>query len=165
MKKLVLNQPAELKSIVKFGNLKLPKTTMIFNMSSATDCPSRRLGLCEYEDICYAKKPEMIYPKVLPYRRRQEGYWLFTDADKIVLDCYRLLLRKNHNVDAFRFNESGDFHSQDCVEKLDYVARHLSDRLGIITYGYTARNDLDFSSVGFVVRNSTSKPIVGAGVT
>lgn len=44
------------------GNMKIPRTTAIFNMSSATDCPSRKLGLCKAvvdgKHICYAIRSE-----------------------------------------------------------------------------------------------------------
>ena len=44
------------------GNLKIPSSTAIFNMGSATDCPSLKLGLCKAyfngKHICYAKKAE-----------------------------------------------------------------------------------------------------------
>jgi len=47
---------------------------------------------------------------------------------------------------ALRVNESGDFHSQACVDKVEKIARILK-RNGIKTYMYTSRSDLDFSKV------------------
>jgi len=44
---------------------------------------------------------------------------------------------------ALRVNESGDFHSQLCVEKLEKIAKILS-AIGIKTYCYTSRKDLNF---------------------
>jgi hypothetical protein len=55
------------------GNRKIPKSTAIFNMSSALNCPSKKLGLCKAASQgakCYARKAEILYPQVLPYRER-----------------------------------------------------------------------------------------------
>jgi hypothetical protein len=43
-----------------------------------------------------------------------------------------------------------------CIDKLNYIAAVLEDRYGIITYGYTARRDLEkyFKNTNFVVRGS-----------
>ena len=69
----------DLKNLIATGNKKLPTTTAIFNMGSATDCPSLKKGLCtavtEKKVTCYALRPENFRPLVLPYRRRQEKYW------------------------------------------------------------------------------------------
>jgi len=148
----------------KRGNSKLPKHTIIYNMGSSEDCPSRTKGLCLVADRCYARAPELMYPGCKPYRDRQRDYWLGNDADSIIKDlCEFLMTKKTKHkgklvplykaVRYFRFNESGDFWSQDCVTKLDKLARALH-RLGIKTYGYTARKDLDFSKVFFTVKGS-----------
>ena len=77
-KKLTLSQ-IPLNRHISIGNKKLPKTTAIFNMGAATDCPSLELGLCQAfvgeKLVCYAMKAESgLYPDVLPYRRRQESF-------------------------------------------------------------------------------------------
>jgi len=57
-------------------------------------------------------------------------------------------------VKFFRFNESGDFRSQEDVSKMSEIAKQLKDKLGIITYGYTARKDLSFGGVNFICKGS-----------
>ena len=84
----------ELKKLVKFGNMKLPKTTMIFNMGSSKNCPARKKGLCQYAKICYARRPEIIYPAVLPYRERQEKFWLKNSANDIYVALSKIISRK-----------------------------------------------------------------------
>jgi hypothetical protein len=138
-----------LTSLVSSGNHKLPRTTGIFNMGSATDCPSRRLGLCQAfangKCICYALKAEREYrPFTLPFRRRQEIYWKNTPAKKFATDFVTMNMLKVRPYNALRLNESGDFWSQECVGKAEKIARILK-RYGITTYCYTARSDLDFS--------------------
>ena len=145
---------AKLKNLIKFGNMKLPRTTMIFNMGSSKNCPSRKKGLCSYASMCYARQPERMYPAVLPYRERQEEYWLSTNKVTICKDLSKIIKRKRIKPTLFRFNESGDFHSQECVEKLDFVAEYLLEYFGIVTYGYTARKDLNFDNAAFLVKGS-----------
>ena len=62
---------------IKKGNKKIGTNTLIFNMCSATDCPSKKRGLCQLPDTkyCYAFGAEIRYKAVLAYRRRQEKAW------------------------------------------------------------------------------------------
>lgn len=145
-------------TLFKFGNTKLPKTTLIFNMGSSKDCPSRKLGLCDIASNCYARKPERIYPQVLPYRNNQATYWTSTTAEKICEDMTNIInsKRKNNKPTLFRFNESGDFYTQSCITKLSTIAEYLLQEHNIVTYGYTARRDLDFSNASFLVKGSNN---------
>jgi hypothetical protein len=131
------------------GNLKIPSTTAIFNMGSATDCPSRQMGFCQAvvdgRHVCYAKKAETSYhPFTLPYRRSQEIYWKKTNAEKFATDFIALNMMKRIPFNALRFNESGDFWSQECVDKAEKIARILK-RYKVTCYCYSSRKDLDFS--------------------
>jgi len=144
----------ELDGLLSDGNVKLPSTTAIFNMGAATDCMSFKLGYCQAfcngKHICYALKAERdYYPNVLPYRRRQMSYWFSHDAFEFVSEFLLVNEAKRFcglPYDALRLNESGDFWTQDCVNKAEEIARMLK-RFGIVTYCYTARKDLDFSNV------------------
>jgi hypothetical protein len=144
----------QINTLIKQGNNKLPKDILIFNMSSATDCPSKALGLCKVCDSCYAMPPEKIHPDCKPYRDRQEQYWLNTSAKDIAEQLSSMLKRKRKMPTKFRFNESGDFHSQACVDKLDYISKQLKQDFNIVTFGYTARADLVFEHVSFLVKGS-----------
>jgi len=141
---------------IKFtkGNQKLPKTTYILNMTSATDCPSRTMGLCPIVNDggeCYAKRPERFRPGCLPFREYQHEAWLGTSAESIAQQLLAASSRsKKHPMRALRFSEAGDFESQAGVDKMDMVAANLKP-YGIVTCGYTARIDLDFSKVRHVV--------------
>lgn len=141
------------------GNLKLGNDTIILNMGSAADCPSKTLGHCKVCRECYAAKAERLYPQVLPFRKRQARYWLSTTKEQNAADLIGALSvgRRAERIKWFRINESGDFWSQDCVDKLDYIAAVLKKRFGIRTYGYTARKDLDFG------RLSSSIALRGSG--
>lgn len=132
---------------IQWGNTKLPKSTAIFNMGSAHNCPSRHRGLCTFsEGECYAFKAEIQYPDCEPYRTRQEGVWRTFPAYSLALAFLDSFKRKRHEITKLRLNESGDFWTQACVDKAEKIARILADK-GIVTYAYTHRSDLDFSNI------------------
>jgi len=139
-----------------FGNMKIPKTTAIFNMGTAKECPSLKLGLCKLGKKCYALKPEKRFPKTVPAARKlQEKQWKSTDAVTFVADLLAQNGRKRTNkIDSLRFNEAGDFWSQECVDKANQVAELLKPH-GIKTYVYTARRDLDYSNITDLVVNAS----------
>jgi len=146
------SEKMELNSLMHGGNDKIPTSTAIFSMGSAHDCPSRKLGFCqaingEGKNCCYAMKAEYSYhPDVLPYRRRQEKFWKKITASQFVTQFIIINSFKPVPFKALRLNESGDFHSQACVDKAEEIARHLA-KYKVKVYCYTARKDLDFSKV------------------
>jgi hypothetical protein len=125
-------------------------------MGSATDCPSRELGFCKVGGRCYALKSERLHKNCLPYRRRQHSYWIHSTANGIAADFDLLLRRIRVPIRYLRFNEAGDFHSQECVQKLSILAEYLKREREITSYGYTAREDLDFEDVHFLVKGSSN---------
>lgn len=131
-----------LKDLLSFGNTKLPKTTAIFNMGPAMHCPSRKLGLCELGNKCYALKAEKFRPQVLPYRTRQSNYWYLCSAEQFADEFTEIYNRKRIKPTLLRFNESGDFWTQDCYYKANKIAKILKERHGIVSYCYTHRTDL-----------------------
>jgi len=139
------------------GNIKLPATTAIFNMSSAGNCMAKRLGLCKSEKQgahCYARKAEYLYPLVQPFRERQGKLWSKITAEEFAFQFLMINSMKLNPFSALRISESGDFHSQECVDKCEKIARILK-RYGIVTYAYTSRSDLDYSGVrDFVIHGS-----------
>jgi len=150
-----------MKKLLRYGNHKIPKTTAIFNMSSAKRCPAKKLNLCPViaKGIpCYARKTEkcrsMGYDMIVKHRTRQEKYWRETDVYNIIGDLISIFKSKRVKINLFRFNESGDFHDQLDVEKLSLIAEVLKKRFKITTYGYTSRSDLDFSRANFLVKGS-----------
>lgn len=138
----------------RMGNKKLPLTTIIFNMGAGSDCPSHALNQCLLpHNKCYAVQAERRFKHSLGFRKKQEEQW------KNCVDPWQFgrnieLLHNRFGLRLFRFNESGDFWSQDCVDKLSEIAKYIKIKCGIITYGYTARYDLDFSKASFNVRIS-----------
>ena len=144
-----------IKKHVQFGNKKLPKTTMIFNCGSATNCPSKKLGLCQAGKHCYAKKAELCYPQVLPYRKRQNQIITKYKAETIANELLDLNKHKRKKIKTFRFNESGDFKNQKILDKMTKICSILSKN-GIKCYGYTARTDLKLSKLNKVASVNVS---------
>lgn len=157
---------------VSNGNKKIGNDTLIINICSATDCPSREKGLCKVADRCYAMKAERCYPQVLPYRRYQETYWDLNNPKKIAEDLVKIIKNKKNKINYVRFSEAGDFRGQDDVWKMKELAKAIPN---VIFYGYTARNDLVYDDIpdnmvvngsGFMISNSfTAVPEILEGDT
>ena len=124
------------------GNLKIGKDTIIFNMGSASECPSGEAGLCDLflSRDCYALKSEKMYPQVLPYRQRQEEFWKSADPIDMAEAIQKAFSRRRKvALKWVRVNEAGDMHSEECFTKLKQLASLLPD---VNFYTYTHRSDL-----------------------
>jgi len=129
------------------GNKKLPKTTYILNVGTAHNCPSDKLGLCEVSDKCYAKKAEIQYPDVLPFRKRQRNVFNRCNAETIASALLESSKKARLNkMIFFRFSEAGDFKNQKDVDKMSEICKILTSN-GVKCYGYTARTDLDLTGL------------------
>ena len=135
-----------LKNHIALGNKKLPATTAIFNIGSATNCPSRALGYCLVSNECYAMKAERQYPDVFPYRERQRVIFNDITPSAFVATINIMNMNKRTNfIDTIRFNESGDFKTQADVTKVEEIARLLSYQR-IKVYAYSSNKALDFTN-------------------
>lgn len=146
-------------NLINNKNKKIGKHTLVLNITSATDCMSHKLGLCQIPTNCYAIRPERRWKDTLPFRRRQTELW-----DNFSIPCLAKLIRdiikrKRTEIKYIRFSECGDFRDQADVDKLFEVAKLVP----LPFYGYTARKDLDFSKApdnviingsGFMIHNS-----------
>ena len=143
------NKDIPLKSLLGGdGNSKIPRNIAIFNLTSATDCPSMKLGLCAAKlqgAKCYALKSEFSYhPGVLPYRRRQAKLWNTISANDFAEQFLLINFSRGVKFIALRMNVSGDFRNQKDIDKAEEIARILKLH-GITVYTYSSRSDLDFS--------------------
>lgn len=147
--------------VFSFDNSKVPYTTAVFNMTSATDCPSDKLGLCQVNTAehkrCYALRTEKMFPKTcLVYKRKQAEFWVTVNSEWFVNNLMQAT--KKRKITALRFNESGDFRNQADVNQAENIADILWHNFKVKTYCYTARRDLDFSKVKYLI-------IMGSGFT
>ena len=146
---VVTDEDIPLKSLLGGeGNSKIPRNIAIFNITSAHDCPSMKLGLCKAQAQgakCYAIKSEYPFrPTVLPFRRRQAEYWNTVTASEFAKQFLLINFSRGTKFTALRMNVSGDFRSQKDIEKAEEIARILKLH-GITVYTYSSRSDLNFS--------------------
>jgi len=145
--------------LIRNGNTKLPRTTAIFNMGSAHSCPSMTLGICSASLCgvkCYAKKAEYSYhPNVRPFRDRQEKFWKGISGKDFVTQFLFMNALKRNPYSALRLNESGDFWSQACVDKAEYIASELK-KYGVTVYCYTSRSDLSYEHCEHLIVNASN---------
>lgn len=140
-----------LKLIYSIANSKLGDDTIIFNMGSAKDCASRKRGLCQVcvgGGKCYALKAETMYisdtSSAIRKRRLQGEQWNNFSLDELAKQ-FTEIAKSHKKIKYLRINESGDFNSQEDVDKASLLADKLKDV--VIVYMYTARKDLDFSDI------------------
>lgn len=148
LKIITTTEDMPLKGLLSEGNIKLPSSTAIFNITPAKFCPSMKLGLCKAKNQgakCYAMKAEYFRPQVLPYRIRQMKFWDSVSATEFAKQFLLINSQKIHSpFTALRINESGDFKSQQDLDKTEEIARILG-LSGIKVYCYSSRSDLNFS--------------------
>lgn len=142
------------------GNRKLDKNVLTVNLSSAHNCPSKALSLCKVADICYAYATEHRWP----YTKRKNMVveaWIQTASYEDIISMLRAYIEGSHTaIKYIRLNESGDFLDQQQVYTWSRIAKYCEDEWGIKTHCFTARADLDFTGVHFVV-NGSRPDIVG----
>lgn len=141
--------------VFSYGNRKLPKETLVVNITSAANCPSEKLGFCRCSKVCYAKKCERIYKAYLHKNELIESYmYLWTDDDLKEMLMYYILYSPVQ-IKYVRLNEAGDFPNQQSVDRWSNIGRWLHKVFGIKTYCYTCREDLNFKGVHFIVNSSS----------
>lgn len=99
---------------VSNGNRKMSIPT--FNLPAEDTCPGST-STCR--KLCYAKKAERSWPKVLPCRRRNYQISLTDDFQTKMA----IVLFNKKNLTHVRIHESGDLYSQEYLEKWFEVCR------------------------------------------
>lgn len=129
-------------NIYKIGNKKIGNDTIIFNIDSATNCISKKLGLCQLPDTkqCYALRAEIQYKQTLEYRKRQNKFWDAMNLIDFINDIIKIK-DKYPNIKYLRFNEAGDIRNINDLRYICFIALKLKT-YGIKVYTYTARIDL-----------------------
>lgn len=121
---------------ISFGNKKLPKDTMIFNLPAVTTCPGKT-DFCAKN--CYALKAERMYKAVLPARKHNAK--LSTGKNFVEMMC-QVITRNAHKIKRVRIHESGDFYGQAYLSAWFSIASRFPE---ITFYAYTKSFDLDFT--------------------
>lgn len=136
-----------------FGNMKLPRTFAIFNVTPCTRCPSDALDMCNVNNRvcsgcgqpfqCYGLNAELGYSKhtAVPFRIRQMRWWDIVTPEEFVAT---LVENRCRTITHLRFSEGGDIRHIGDFRKMVGIARLLYGR-SIVTSVYTARSDIDLS--------------------
>ena len=145
--------------LFSYGNSKLPKHTLIVNITSATNCPSAKLGFCQHVKVCYALKCERIY-KAYKNKNLIVEQWMKNWSYENLIELLTSYIENaSTKIKYIRINEAGDFPHQESVILWERIAKYFSIKKNIKTYGYTCREDLDFSSCKYLIVNSSSYKI------
>ena len=156
-----------LSDYISAGNAKVSKTTAIFNMNSAHDCPNfgtrengeSDTGYCQVpKEACYAAKTETIYNAALPYRRRQEYLWDCITPELWAKAFMCLNERKRNTFDSIRFSEAGDFRSNADIVRVNTIAKMVD----IPVYTYSASHKLNWDlATDFTINASNDRADYG----
>jgi len=108
-----------MKHIFKMGNTKLSRAVGIFNLPTWITCVGKTI-LCT--KICFARRPELFRPAVLPYRQRN----LEESQDPGFVDKATREI-KDRKIKYVRWHESGDVYSQEYLNKIYEICKACPD--------------------------------------
>lgn len=138
----------EPKMHVSVGNLKLPKSTLIFNLGTWFNCSGRKKGFCDICQECYDKSPEVRFKQRILDRLEQEVWWRSNSPYNIAREIIIFITKwnKTHKIkiDRIRFAEVGELRNNRDLEKLIIVSNIIGHYLGIKSYIYTHNKELNF---------------------
>lgn len=121
-------------AIFSLGNKKIPRSTAIFNIPRLLTCPWAT-PMCR--KVCYAKKAERrFFFRCLPQRTRNLHLTQRKDFVEIISQELQKL-----NKNRVRVHESGDFYSQEYLDKWF----EIMNRFPYITFIAYSKAMLDFS--------------------
>ena len=151
VKKLkMLESPEHVKTLdfeLSKGNLKLPKSTAIFNLTAIDTC----LNCKDCKHHCYALNAQNRYP-VAEYSRKK--HHAISKTKNFISKFNKAL--KRARVTLVRYHESGDIYSKGYLTKLMKIAK---SNPSIYFYTYTKSTMLNFTKLpeNFRVIDSTNK--------
>ena len=149
------------------GNNKIGADTLCINVSTALNCPSDILGLCNNCKICYAKSHNKRYfkntvPKNLInqiiFNKVVTGDITAEDvADNLIKAVKKGTTKKQFkNLLFLRLNVEGDIADNTVLSAVDKVMGIIVDRLSLLCcYSYSHNRFLDFNKADNIVFNTS----------
>lgn len=121
--------------LLKYENMKL-KNQLIFTLPATKEVCNM---VCKG---CYAAKAQVRFPKALAYRERMLERSKIKEFQQDIIDEIKNCKKP---LEAIRIHESGEFYSQDYLDKWEAIAKQLPNHK---FYAFTKRKkDFDFSRV------------------
>ena len=137
--------------VFSYGNKKLPASTMIFNLTTAKNCPSK---LCKVAQHCYAKKGENRFIEVF-LRNLRNKIMLENISLKDFMKLLELYIEyAPMKIKNIRLSEEGDFMNLKYVKLANDIAGHIKAKYGITTTIYTAK-PYDFGQFENLIVNAS----------
>lgn len=137
--------------VFSYGNKKLPASTMIFNLTTAKNCPSK---LCKVAEHCYAKKGENRFIEVF-LRNLRNKIMLENISLKDFMKLLELYIEyAPMKIKNIRLSEEGDFMGIKQVKIANDIAGHIKAKYGITTTIYTAK-PYDFGQFKNLIVNAS----------
>ena len=123
-----------MKELFKYGNMKINTNTGVFCLPTSV-CKQSCTG-------CYAKSSEKRFPNVLKSRNYNLEQ---TGTSNFVVKATDEIKKKSNKIKYLRIHESGDFYSQEYIDKWIEIITHRSE---ITFYAYTKRiEDFNFNDL------------------
>ena len=121
--------------LLSYENMKL-KNQLIFSITVSKEVCGRQCP------GCYALKPQLRFPKVLQYRERMLER---SKQDSFTQEVIDEIQQFKKPIEAVRLHSSGEFYSQDYINKWFTIAKQLPKQK---FYAFTKRKkDFDFSKL------------------
>lgn len=166
----------KLGKIMSHGNAKLSADILIVNLTSAKNCPSAKRKDCKIYNLhqlalkqgrpttvqCYAQRDEHQYPNTIQNNIRSEIIMPLMSDDEFIGYIEEYIEKCDFVTKYIRFNEAGDFPSQEFVSRCEKAAEYFYKNHGILSSAYTCRLDLDFSNCNYLIINASHPKIKGA---
>ena len=135
--------------MITLGNDKVK--TMIFDLPAVTTCEEECKG-------CYALKAQKRFPNV---RKKREANYDMSNSQYFVPDmCGDIGINKKYEY--FRIHSSGDFYSQDYIDKWVKIVNEFPR---VKFYAYTKRiDDFNFSELSSLANMNLINSVTPKGV-
>ena len=112
-----------------YGSHHKAEQSAVFNMTTALNCPSYKLGYCQVivqdKCYCYSRISEQRSQVVLAYHQEQSRLWDKLTAKDFVEQFIEINAQRRKRWTELEFNDAGDFRSQADVRKADIIAKFL----------------------------------------
>lgn len=141
-----------------FGNSKVPENTLLVNLTSAFNCPSKLNGECKWGNRCYAHALERMRGAVEARNIRNQVALSKLSVKELLKLVEAYIENAPIRIKYIRLHEDGDFKDQETLDFCNTMAGHLKAKYGIQTVAYTHRV-LNYSGIDNITINGSSYDI------